>query len=112
LTKKIEFNLLSPNLAVQICDLPLRISEILCLGHIQIRTWSKRLCWPAGSAHPERSVTSKLGAPLGQKAGSDPQLLAHRLGHLSGQNPLNRRELELAGVNMSLACGHPAFLDA
>jgi hypothetical protein len=104
LSKKIEFNLLLPDLALQLADLLLGDRKILRIGYWR---WPERLHRPTRAANPIGSMPPVLLAPIRQMALRYFELLADRFGHFPGQHSLYCRKLELPGENTSFACGHP-----
>jgi hypothetical protein len=104
LSKKIEFNLLLPDFALQVADLLLRGRKIL-RGHYW--SWLEGLHGSTGVPDPFGSVPPIVLAPVREVALRYLELFADSFGHLPGQHTLYGRKLELPGENTSFACGHP-----
>jgi hypothetical protein len=101
LPKKIQFQLLLPDLALQITN--------ALAGRRKIRNphgFRHRLGGPTCRPQGLSSATAEMHAPLIQMGGRHPEFAGQGNRTLPSHHSLNRRELELAAENPALSCGH------
>jgi hypothetical protein len=107
LLKKIEFNLLLADLALQLADALARPHKIL---RLEIGR-SKSLARPTGRPQRLRSTPAEMSAPLVKKAGRNPELAGQRSHALPRHHPPYHRKLELSVVGTTLSSGHRSLLE-
>jgi hypothetical protein len=106
--KKIEFNLLPADLALQLADALARACKIPRRLEIE---HAKPLARP--TRRPQRlcATPAKVLAPLVQIPARDLELACHSRDALPRQHSSYRRELELSAEHSTLAFGHRPLLD-
>ena len=108
LFEKIEFNLLLPDLSLQLTYPSLGRTQ-LGRRRCRLQFCSIGLTWSMCRAKPLSSITAIIRPPLRKIIRTDLQLLRDLCAALAGHQPPYRRELDLPVENSPFCCGHPAL---
>jgi hypothetical protein len=114
LLKKIEFNLLLADLALQRRDAFMRRPEIRSPRRLRLGRKLDYPCdLPRATGRPQSlgTATPEMPTPIVQMATWNLKLTRQRSGSLPRQKPLHRRQLELSAELTTLTFGHRSPLE-
>jgi hypothetical protein len=108
LPKKIQFNLLPADLALQLADALAGRRKILARFKLE---HPKSLARPTGRPQRLRTPAAEMPTPAIQIPLPNPELAGQRGYALSRQHPLHRRKFELSAEHTPLTLGHRSLLE-